>query len=433
MNLNNILATILFYLLTIILSNIAIASDKTIVIRYGDLPLVSAEVTVQNLELESSNRDDINISQISHNIANLLVINLNKSSQLSVSCQKNNINNINKKYDYKIKLINNIATNKIQINITNNYTNKIILDYETNYNVEILVNNTRKIAHHISDICFEALTGIFGVFSHKIAYINVIANKDGSTIHQLRIADSDGHNDRLIKTSSSPMISISWSPDSTKLAYVCYKKSQAIIEIVDLVSGHITQLPYFRGLNNAPAFSPDGEKLAVVLSYNGSPNIYLYDFTTKQYMQLTYGSFIDTEPCWSPDNKNIYFTSNRSGKPQIFKVIIENKTINQITTIGDYNATPSISKNGNHIAFMHKTKDGKFGIATQNLTKNTLTVLTNSVFDQSPDIAPNNHLILYSAKHNLTQQMQAISIDGRVKLKLPIVANKIKSPKWSPL
>jgi len=83
-------------------------------------------------------------------------------------------------------------------------------------------NLLRRVAHQISDIVFEKLTGIAGAFDTRVAYITVKKNKD-SKIHTLQIADADGFNAQILLESPEPLLSPSWSPDGKKIAYVSFE------------------------------------------------------------------------------------------------------------------------------------------------------------------------------------------------------------------
>ena len=73
----------------------------------------------------------------------------------------------------------------------------------------------RATAHKIADVIYEKLTGDAGVFSTRIAYIT----KQGSRFEMI-VADADGGNPQAVVASNEPLLSPSWSPDGTRLAYV---------------------------------------------------------------------------------------------------------------------------------------------------------------------------------------------------------------------
>src|SRR3990167_7781038 len=169
----------------------------------------------------------------------------------------------------------------------------------------------RLIAHHVSDLIYQQLTGIRGIFSTKIAYVVIQTSKDGQKRYILEVTDQDGYNPRPLLNSPEPIMSPSWSPNGKQVAYVSFENRQANIYVQDVTSGARRLLSKFPGINGAPAWSPNGRQLALVLSKSGSPNVYVMDIASGHLTQLTKDFYINTEPAWSPNGKTLLFTSNR--------------------------------------------------------------------------------------------------------------------------
>ena len=130
-------------------------------------------------------------------------------------------------------------------------------------------NLLRRVAHQISDIVFEKLTGIEGAFNTRVAYITV--KKDNTKrIHALHIADADGHNAKILVESPEPLLSPSWSYDGGKIAYVSFEGKNSSVFIQDILTGNRTRVSKFEGINSSPNWSPDGSRLALTLSKDGN-------------------------------------------------------------------------------------------------------------------------------------------------------------------
>ena len=134
------------------------------------------------------------------------------------------------------------------------------------YNVT--ATQLRSTAHKIADVIYQKLTGESGLFSSRIAYVAKLNGR-----YALRVADVDGENAVTMVSSKEPIISPTWSPDGSKMAYVSFEKKKPIIYIQTL-SGQRTILASFKGNNSAPAWSPDGSKLAIVLTYGANSQLY---------------------------------------------------------------------------------------------------------------------------------------------------------------
>jgi TolB protein len=284
----------------------------------------------------------------------------------------------------------------------------------------------RAVGHRIADLIYEKLTGNPGIFSTRIAYVN----RQGRSF-RLIVADSDGYNEQVVLKQNEPIMSPSWSPDGSHLAYVSFETGHAAVFVQSLYTNLRKIVADYRGSNSAPAWSPDGRQLAVVLTRDGGSQIYLMRPDGSELRRISFSGGIDTEPNFSPDGQSLLFTSDRGGSAQVYRMPVEGGGAQRITFASGSCFSPRYSPDGKSFVFTHLS-GGRFYISVQDFQTGQTEALTEGGWEKKPSYAPNGKLILFASEARGRGILATVSSDGRVKQHMFTQSGDAREPVWGP-
>ncbi|MCE2436710.1 MAG: Tol-Pal system beta propeller repeat protein TolB [Pseudomonadales bacterium] len=292
---------------------------------------------------------------------------------------------------------------------------------------------TRDLAHFVADEIFLEITGVRGAFSTKLVYVLAQGVGTADARYRLQRADFDGERAVTLLESPEPILSPAWDARGERVAYVSFESGRSAVYVHTIGTGQRTLVAQHKGTNSAPAFSPDGQFLAVTLSRDENPEIYTIELETGVLRRITQNDVIDTEPVWMANGRTLVYTSDRGGAPQIYSISLDTLAPRRMTHQGNYNARPRLLPNGEHMVYVHRSSDGRYRIAWQQLTgRRELRLLSETRLDESPSVAPNGSMVAYATKRASKSILMVVSIDGQMTFRLPSSEGEVLEPAWSP-
>ncbi len=288
--------------------------------------------------------------------------------------------------------------------------------------------NYRRMAHKAADKIFERITRLKGAFDTRLAYVTATGRHQNKHYY-LYIADSDGYNPHIILNSDQPIMSPSWSPNGSQLAYVSFESGKSAIYIQNIFTGKKRMVSGHKGINGAPSWSRNGSQIAMSLSIDGNSEIYLLSVHNGVLKRLTNNRAIDTEPAWSGDGRSIVFTSDRGGAAQLYKIPAYGGKAKRMTFVGNYNSAADIV--GNKIALVRRN-GGQFRIAIMQMGGAGADIISKGQYDESPSLAPNGTMIAYATQRKGHGKLVVVSDNGKSKQELHTPEGEVREPAWSP-
>lgn len=288
-------------------------------------------------------------------------------------------------------------------------------------------HSAASLAHFFAQSAYKYILGKQAIYTSKLAFVQEERRVD-KLAYRLMLADFDGGQAEVLLDSNEPIMSPTFSPDGSKLAYVSYEGGTQKIFIQEIATGQRQLIANRPGLNAAPSWSPDGKKLALVQSPDGRAKIFIYDIVSQTTKPMLDEAYIQTEPVWRSDAKHVVFTSDRSGSAQIYEYNLHTKAIEKLTHYGSYNVSPSLSQNGEYLVYLTRLNT-KLQTVALNLKKQELLWIGGGKLDDTPRITQGD-LVIYAHRKHDRSSLSIVAIDGS--FNLPISAKKasIKYPAW---
>ncbi len=290
----------------------------------------------------------------------------------------------------------------------------------------------RRMAHKISDVVYQRLTGEQGYFDSRVLFVAESGSQTNRR-SRLTIVDQDGFNPVFLTQGDEVIMSPRFSthnPD--EVTYVALGKDYSRIYLYNLATGRRESLGEFDGQVLAPRFSHDGSKMAFSIIRHGNTDVYVINLRTRQLSRLTSDPGIDTSPSFSPDGSQIVFTSDRSGSARLYTMRVDGSGQRPISRGGGIYTAPAWSPRGDMIAFT-KQSGGRFHTGVMHTDGTGERILSSSYLEEGASWAPNGRYVMFARQSpGGDTRLWTVDLSGRVVAQAGYT-ERGSSPAWSGL
>ena len=294
-------------------------------------------------------------------------------------------------------------------------------------------NNSRRVAHIISDAIFSKITGEKGWYDSRVVFIDESGPKERLT-KRLTIMDQDGGNVRYLSKGDDLVVTPRFSPSSQDVTYMSFGTGDPRVYLLNIETGQKEAVGNFPGMTFSPRFSPDGQRIIMSLSQGSASNIFTMDLRSRATTRLTDTQAIDTSPSYSPDGSQIVFESDRGGTQQIYVMSGSGGGAKRISYgEGARYSTPVWSPKGDYIAFTRQ-KSGSFGIGVMKPDGTGERILTDGFHNEGPTWAPNGLYVMFfrDPGGQAGSKLWMVEVFGRGEFQIASPGFG-SDPAWSPL
>lgn len=300
----------------------------------------------------------------------------------------------------------------------------------------------RKFAHQQMNAVYKSITGRDSIFESVITYVSDKPSRGEKVIKELYIMDFDGHGKRKLTNHGGIVVSpaISFGKDQILYSLLLHQgvKTNPNLYVYNMKTGKSSIVSSRKGMNSGAIFLPGDKEIILTLGQSGDAEIYKMNLQTKELTQITRNSGHDVDPSITANGELMAFLSNRPGSPEIYTLDPRGveTSVKRISFVGDFNATPRFSPDGSEMVFA-SWLENCFDIFRINSDGNGLVRLTrNFGSNEDPTYSNDGQFIAFSSQRVLSRTKAVHNIyimdrDGEMITAITKDDGNCISPRWS--
>jgi Tol biopolymer transport system component len=274
-----------------------------------------------------------------------------------------------------------------------------------------------------------------GRAAHSNGKIAFTAATNGNL--RLDVMNADGTGRATLLASTGVDFEPAWSPDGTRIAYVCSNFELCTANADGSSPARITDTgPWGQKwlYDLEPAWSPDGASIAFVSTRDGrTAHIYVVNADGSGLHSLAGTDRSDSNPAWSPDGTKIAFDSDVGGGDSAIYVMAADGTGLTRLTSSASDHSPSWSPDGSRIAFTRTTDDGVH-LYLMNADGSAQTALTSGSWDEVTSAwSPDGAKIAFAGDRGGNWDVYSANGGGTDVHRLTTASGVELEPDWQPL
>jgi Tol biopolymer transport system component len=239
----------------------------------------------------------------------------------------------------------------------------------------------------------------------------------------------------------------SWSPDAKEI--VCSTQGTRPDRPEHVTIGQLWRVDVATGQHRVisgadavhPDWSPHGKRIAYTGTVDGKTGVFTIPAEGGDPISIAHDASRDWNPKWAPDGQHLYFISDRGGRSNLWRAEVDEASGRvagspEAMTAGAAIATPTISRNGRHIAYAQASEEANiykvaFDPSAGSLVGEPQQITRGSTLHERLAVSPDGKWLAYNTGEP-PEHIFVMRSDGSGIRQLTNDTFRSISPVWSP-